>query len=230
MNINSRIVICGKGRIGLPLVQELFAKGLKPEFARIDPDSGLIGIELNKPIDKLVICISSAGKSWTWDSIFSGLKRQVENRAVAIKALIYVSSTRVYDGIENGFVDKSTTPVADSIRAQSLLNAEATIKSIAAVSYVIRPSGLYGADYQRYLSILHAAEEKPRFGTHQQALVDRLTELVLLKNLSNGAEILTDGMLYFKGAKLKCEKDTDDVFKLSQQFRVLLNSNFNHVK
>lgn len=224
MNLNSRIVICGKGRIGLPLAQGLFDRGFKPEFARIDPEMGLSGIESDKVIDKLIVCISSTGKSWTWDIIFGGLKRQLENDSLVIKNVIYVSSTRVFDGIEKGIVNELTKPVAASNRARCLLTAEAAIQSIAKVSYVIRPSGLYGTDYRKYLPILQSAEDKPRFGTHQQAVVDRLTELALLPNLSNGTEILTDGMLYFRGDKLQCEKDCDEVLKLSQRYRILLSS------
>ena len=224
MNHHSRIVICGKGRIGRPLAQELFDKGCKPEFGYIDPDNGLIGVQLDKPIDKLIICISSAGKTWSWDGVFAGLKQQVVENALLINQVIYVSSTQVYDGIETGLVDELTTPVAGSARARDLLTAEAMIQTIAKSTYIIRPSGLYGTDYQRYQPILLAAEDKPRFGTHQQAVVDRLTELTQLKRYSNGAEILTDGNLYFKGAKVKCEKHSDKVLELSQQYRVLLSS------
>jgi len=105
------VVICGKGRIGNKVFEKLANSGCLVQSCYLYKEQGLVEFEGIKPskIDVLIICISPAKEKhqWSWDDIFLGLEAQVNFKTLEIKNIVFVSSTRVYDGIKKGFITKS---------------------------------------------------------------------------------------------------------------------------
>lgn len=159
----------GKGRLG-GLIAEHVQQALAPafaekpdnHFARIDAQAGLTdsdGSPLSGVIDRLVICISpERRKSWQWDQLLLGMIEQKARGELKINQLVFISSTGIYDGISQGMISVDTLPKAQSERSRCLLVAENHIKLLADNYHILRCSGLYGAGYQKYSTMLSMTE------------------------------------------------------------------------
>jgi len=217
----------GNGRLG-SLIANRVKKHLKGDirFARIDPVRGLIlptNTRSQIKINRLVICISpSVRNPWCWRDLLFGLSAQVVNGEIEIGQLLMISSTRVYDGIERGIVTAETQPVAVSEKAEALLEAENTIRSLAKYHHIFRPSGLYGKSYQKYSQILKLSDSnKPfRFGVDEQQVADQVMLRIQQETSVCSIALLTDSCGYYKGQK----KSFEQIEKYSVQGRVLKNS------
>ena len=221
-----RIVFCGKGRIGSKVIESLKELEIGIEFAILECNQGLVGVDLETPIDLLVICISSTNKSWSWENVFNGLSSQVQNNKKLFKYLIFVSSTRVYDGIKTGFIDCNTNPIAESKKARQLLQAEFAVSQIALTYRLVRPVGIYGSNYTKYISILNSATDKPRFGVTENTIRECIVDLVMRareEKLSTGVDLLTDRITYFKGERLNFDQQ-ERLKYLSHNYRLFVNS------
>jgi len=218
----------GKGRLGNLIAQSVKAStNLTINYARIDPEFGLINSN-RKPIggdvDQLVLCLSPSQSSvWQWDQILNGMIKQVVRNELKINQLIFISSTRVYDGITGGIITAETPVNAASKRAMKLLKAEHHIEQLTSNYHILRCSGLYaktGQDYRKYPKILVQKDDKIRFGVDieyvTQVVVEKLKENTQVSTHS----LLTDGYCYFNGEKIAAQK----VSHLSGQHRLLINS------
>ena len=196
-------------------------------YARIDPELGLINsnVELIKgEIDHLVLCLSpSKSSSWQWDQIFNGLMRQVAKKELKINKVIFISSTRVYDGLCRGEISAKTPVNARSERAQQLITAEQQIEKLASSFHILRCSGLYGAEdqpYQKYREILTRNDNKMRFGVDIEKVANVVVEKLEDQDKVSSYSLLTDGGGHLNGQKLLIEQ----VNYLSNQYRLLINS------
>lgn len=208
----------GKGRLGGLIAQQVkHSLGQIDEIqtARIDPDTGLIdlkGSSLTGAINRLVICISAGKKqSWQWHQLLTGMLAQKDRGELKINQLIFISSTAVYDGIQRGVVCVDTPAIARSERAKSLLRAENQIKLLANTFHIVRCSGLYGRDYQKYLAILSSPalskasvsqdDDQPRFGVNVESVAETVLDRLRQNSHTSSYSLLTDGYCYFQGHK-----------------------------
>ncbi len=222
----------GKGRLGQRIMQAILADPALSSLAannriltaRIDQQQGLDIINRESSamhIKRLLICIApGAAKQWRWETIFDGLINQVKQNKLTIDELIFIGSTRVYDGINRGVVDASTEPQASSERAQSLLLAEQKLMSIANSHCILRCCGLVGDDYQRYQLIIEQADEKARFAVNLELVVEKVTARLSSSHATNQQSIVTDGYCYYAGKRLNMEQSLG----LANEHRILKQS------
>ena len=216
----------GNGRLGQLIANQVeTSTNLIINHARIDPKLGLIDSSFESitgEIGHLVLCLSPSQSSlWQWNQIFTGLMNQVDKKELKINQAIFISSSRVYDGINKGLIT-AQTPVKDySERANQLIRAEQQIEKHATSFHILRCSGLYGKEdqpYQKYREILTQKDDKVRFGVDindvAKAVVKKLGEKV------SSYSLLTDGYCYLHGESLTIESVSD----LSEQNRLLVKS------
>jgi len=215
LSIMSKIiqyVQVGQGRLGGLIAKAVEAQFSNIHFAKIDQAQGLLnqaGLPLTGTIERLVICISPGKqKNWSWLNILQGLESQLHAGDLIVHQLIFISSTRVYDGIDFGLITAKTKAVAKSPTGLELLKAEQMIKSFANNVHILRCSGLYSEYlpiYQKYFEILLAKSNKIRFGVNVEQVVDKVLEFVLPLNTVKQASsyhLLTDGHCYVNGKKI----------------------------
>ena len=190
-------------------------------FARINTNDGLQVQNLqaqNLIIEHLVICISPSSKNiWDWINILQGVLQQVLTGQLKINRLVFISSTRVYDGIERGIVEASTQAVSHSHKGKSLLAAEQLIPQLADQYHILRCSGLYGEGYQKYLAILsECRKQQTRFAVSLDEVAEEVVSKIENGNQSS-CSLLTDGYCYFEGKKISML----DAMSLSAQHKIL---------
>ncbi|MGX5172783.1 hypothetical protein ACUR5C_01990 [Aliikangiella sp. IMCC44653] len=232
-------IVCGNGRIGAAVFSELQAQGFNLASARIDPERGLLlnhqGADLQLKAAHLIICISPAsaspaGPKWQWSEIFGGLVAQVAQNKLKVERLIFVSSTRVYDGYSDGFISASTPLKGSSNRAMQLITAEQQLRRVAQTSYFLRACGLYGNGYSKYAEILASvSDDKVRFGVNIELLIQRIINICSQSQSyaslnSVKLELVTDGMVYWQGKAYPLAVESEFAKKLAQQQRLLVNS------
>lgn len=223
----------GTGRLGSLIAKHVKAStNLHINYARIDPQTGLINSNaktINGEIDQLVLCLSPSQSSpWKWGQILNGVVKQVALNELKIHKLIFISSTRVYDGINEGVITAETPVNAHSQRAKELFKAEQQIAKLTNNFHILRCCGLYGKTgqaYQKYLEILTRKDNKTRFGVDIEevadSVVEKLKEGDRIKNSQVSTySLLTDGYCHFNGEKIAAE----DACHLSDQHRLLINS------
>lgn len=224
-----KVAICGRGRIGKGIIQQLTALSITPVECVLDPVVGLVARDkqaLNN-IDLLIVCIapSSHNKAWHWANVFEGLTKQVKAEHLTINNAILISSTRVYDGIETGIVDASMACQPSSEKAQQLLAGEQMLSKLVNHSAILRCTGLIGEGYEKYQEILSQARDKARFAVDISAVINKVTELVKLAHSDKmGARLalLTDGKVHFEQRAL--DLSSLEVAKLAERYRILVNS------
>ncbi len=224
----------GKGRLGGLITQQVkHSPGQIDEiqYARINAGTGLIdlkGYPLTGVINRLVICISPGQKqAWQWHQLLKGLLGQKDRGELKINQLIFVSSTRVYDGIPRGMVSVDTPTIARSERAKSLLMAENHIKLLSNSFHIVRCSGLYGREYQKYSSILSRVaiskisysqgDDQPRFGVNVESVAKTVLERLSQTGQTSSYSLLTDGYCYFQGHKIAI----GEANQLASRYRLL---------
>lgn len=213
--INHPYVQVGQGRLG-----RLIVNGAKSsnyisdiQLAEIDENIGLCHLEgavLNGIVERLVICISpSVKKPWQWNDILKGLEKQVKKKQLVIGQLIFISSTRVYDGIDSGTITAETPAIAKSQAGLNLLKAEETLKRLAKNTHFLRCSGLFSDNlniYQQYYQILLAATnpEKVRFALNVAQVVKKVINILTQTICHNYLNyyLLTDGYCHVNGKRL----------------------------
>lgn len=222
------IGICGKGRIGAKVYAKLTELGHQPDYYRIDPQLGLTNYSEKLPdvIDLLVISISPAKsqKKWQWNEIFSGLNQQIKNGEIVIKHIIYVSSTRVYDGIESGLVSASSRTIAGSEKAHELYHAEQALQAMCECVSVIRCCGLIGNGYEKYQSILETAEDRPRFAVDIEDVIRLIISKATDNNARSSITLLTDGKVHYKKQAYLFDEDKAFIETLAKEHKILVNS------
>lgn len=222
------IGICGKGRIGAKVFAKLTELGFQPEHYRIDHQLGLTSYSENVPnvIDLLIVCISPAKsqQKWQWKEIFNGLNRQVKNGEITIKRVIYVSSTRVYDGIESGLVSASSQTIPGSEKAHELYQAEQALQSLSKSVCIVRCCGLIGNGYEKYQSILETAEDRPRFAVDIEDVTRHIISKATDNNARSSITLLTDGKVHYKKQIYLFDEDKALIETLAKEHKILLNS------
>jgi len=220
----SRIILCGKGRLGQLISATLEAKHVAHEFARIDTQHGLVqnGAPISGTLDALVICLApkhEEGKSG-WHGLLNGLLSQVLRKELSIQRVLFISSTSVYEGIEHGFVDALTHVTAGGVRSQGLLDAEKIIPQLAANTRIFRLTGLVGPGYHKYNPATFS-HDKPRQAVDTRAVVVEVVKWFVQRQSGHRIEVLTDGLVYWEGWKIDALKDVESLRQLSEQFRLL---------
>ncbi len=218
----------GTGRLGGLIASQASTLFVQTEFVRLDPVRGLDGMTASYPVtvDRLVICISPAQKnklnsqSCQWNEIFAGFVQQVADKQIKVRQIIFISSTRVFDGIDQGLIDSKTNAIAQSKRAKYLLFAENQLLNLAPSVHIVRCSGLYGQGYNTYSKILEKTSERPRFGVKIETVVKKVAQI--LKEPIGRSEhyLLTDGFCHHKGEAI----NIDDIALLATKYRLLINS------
>ena len=205
----------GHGRLGQLIADSVKQRGLvsKVNFARISESIGLCDLQgnvLSGIVEKLVICISpSSNSQWQWSEILQGVEKQVNENKLVIHQLVFVSSTRVYDGIDAGIITASTVAIAKSQAGLNLLKAEEQVKKLATNAHILRCSGLYSENhkvYQKYFQILFSDSTKARFGVDVEQVVHKVVALITQKKIQGCFYqycLLTDGNCYINAEKLK---------------------------
>lgn len=230
----TQLAICGQGRIGARVTEKLRAQGHQVDVLRLDKEKGLYSQNATVPtrIEVLIICISSAKAKglWDWTNIFNGLEQQVRLGQIKINNLIFVSSTRVFDGIDSGLVTSQTKPQSNSERGQKVILGEEALKKVCSNLHLVRCSGLIGGGYDSYRPILSVAKDRPRFAVEvenvKQFIIDQIA-LILTQTLSQSTSLLTDGKAYFEQRCYDVVKDKEKVIELSKHFRILVNGSNN---
>jgi len=218
----------GNGRLGQLIANQVeTSTNFIVNHARIDPKLGLIDPSFESitgEIDHLVLCLSPKQSSpWQWDQIFTGLMNQVAKKELTISQVIFISSTRVYDGINTGLITAETPVKGYSERAKQLISAEQQIEKLASSFHILRCSGLYGKKeqpYQKYLEILTQIDNKTRFAVDIDKVANVVVEKLKEQEKVSSFSLLTDGYCYFNGDKLLIK----EVSHLSAQHRLLINS------
>jgi len=235
------IVMVGQGRLGKRIAFEvgrLTTKQIvhkKISLARIDPLSGLFLNDRVKTVDKghllinhLIICIAPKAASsmlkmaknhWSWSNILNGVLNQVKARQLTIKQLIFVSSTRVYDGIEKGRINASITARSNSERGRALIVAEQTIELLTERFHILRCSGLYGEEYSKYGAVLAKQSDQLRFGVASERVASTVAELID-SSVASSYSLLTDGFAYYRGERITVAQ----ACQLAGDRRILINS------
>jgi hypothetical protein len=230
----------GQGRLGGLIAQsvaESLGKNTDIHYARIDAKVGLInakGLSLNGSINQLVICVSpKPDRSWQWHQLLIGMLEQKARGELTINQLVFISSTRVYDGIGHGIVYPDTPAIAHSENAKSLLLAEKQITQLARTFHILRCSGLYGHQYQKYSTILASltglshsdlaqspvrrAAERPRFGVNVEAIGKTVVERLKQDCGASSYSLLTDGYCYYQGTKIPIQQTA----RFASKYRLL---------
>jgi len=227
-----RITLIGKGRLGLAIAKALETSGhgingYAIEFARLDPDKGLVLAErtsVSTPIfiETAVFCLvprhPEGGSGWL--GLFDGLQKQTESKKIKIGRALFISSTAVYECIEFGWVDYQTPVHPVNSRTEGLLSAETAIRTLCEHTAVFRLTGLTGPGYHKYdpVSFSH---DRPR-----QAVDIRAVAKVVAGYLSTGwqghkTEVLTDGYIYYQGQILNPQAHINQLASLQTQYRLL---------
>lgn len=227
----SQIAICGQGRIGSKVIETLKDQGHEISTFRLDKEKGLYSKDSETPanINLLLICISSAKAKgqWDWTNIFNGLQQQINSGELTINNLIFVSSTRVFDGIDTGMVTADTKPVVSSERGQKVLHGEKALESVCSNLHIVRCSGLIGGGYDSYKPILAVASDRPRFAVDVEevkSFIVHQIDAILKQAPAPKFSLLTDGKVHFEGKGYDLTDDADSINNLAERFRILVNS------
>jgi len=205
LNGKRQLTLVGEGRIGGALKKRLLGKGWRVKNCRIDRQFGLLAEPGQH--DNLLICIAPGRRQngqprWRWSQLLKRFAEQVRLGEQQIGRLIFVSSTRVYEGYKSGLIEARLMPRVYSERGVELLKAERLLQGLAGELHLVRCSGLYGPGYRHYEPIMRAATDRPRFGVSQEGVVDKLESLLEppLK-MQQRAHLLTDGYCYYQGRR-----------------------------
>ncbi len=224
----------GTGRLGSAITRAIESEsklaGLLTSAARansrLDPKNGLclVGVSAQTvKIDKLLICIAPGiDKKWRWNEIFNGLAQQVLQQQLTINELIFISSTRVYDGILNGIVTAKSPVKAQTDRAKGLVFAEKQLVQLANSHCLLRCCGLIGEPYQRFQEILKQPDDKVRFAVDIEQVAKKVVERLINKPTANQFSIVTDGGCYYRGRRMTFE----EAAFLSSGHRLLKQSDY----
>lgn len=223
-----KIGICGKGRIGKQVADQCIDNGHQVENYRLNPELGLTNTDraVQGDMDVLIICISPAKSQtkWDWSDILLGLKKQIEQQEVKIKQIILVSSTRVYEGIETGFVEANSDLVRASDKANSIQDAEQLLLLSHANVTILRCTGLIGIGYERYQEILATAHDRPRFAVNIKDVIKHIVAVVDNNQTRSSIYLMTDGKVHYKGQALSFGNDKSVLEQLALEYKLLVNS------
>lgn len=222
----------GRGRLGSTIIEMIKSE---PQLARLVASTAKFNVRLNPKnglslvsssiepvkIDKLLICIApGVNKKWSWNDIFSGLMNQVKLQQLFINEIIFISSTRVYDGISSGIVTAQTSPKPQSDRAEGLVIAEKQLAQLAKTHCFLRCCGLIGEQYLRFQEILQQPDDKVRFAVGIQQVAEKVIERLSITRPVDQYSIVTDGGCYYRGDRLAFEQSSF----LSKDHRLLKQS------
>lgn len=193
------IHLCGQGRLGSRVRDLLEAEGVEVVPVRLDSNRGLPAGD----IDTLMVCVAPgpavpAGQrpAW-WRGLFDGLSRQVQDGERRLRRLLFVSSTRVFDGAPPGRVDGGGAAIPESEAALALATAERAALALAAQACCVRLAGIYGGEYAVYDPRAFSMD-RPRHGVDVDAAARALVRLVA-ETRWPAFHLLSDGQVYWRG-------------------------------
>jgi nucleoside-diphosphate-sugar epimerase len=167
---NGDLVLVGPGWLGAPLAETLArARGqggrvwtvsrsgrpapagchaLCADITR-GPDETAIAATLTAPIDAIVVCVAPSGTLGDSYAVYPAAARGAARLAAAfgVRAVVYLSSTGVYDRQDGSMVNEQTLIAPSNARVQALFDAELTVLATASgdrSATVLRAAGLYG--------------------------------------------------------------------------------------
>jgi hypothetical protein len=215
--------MCGKGRLG-QLISAALPLHINSVYARIDSARGLI--HNNQPlvgnIDTLILCFvpkHEEGKSG-WQGLLAGLLAQVQRKELSIQHVLFISSTSVYEEVENGFVDAQTPVTGASVRSKGLIDAERIIPQLAPNTTIFRLTGLVGPGYHKYDPVTFS-NDKPRQAVDTRAVAAEVAKWFAGEQRGHRIEVLTDGIVYWQGRKLDPAVHAKEIEQLSKAHRLL---------
>lgn len=159
------ILIAGAGYAGRAIAENFVSKKQKvwaltrsPEKAAVLEQAGIHPViaDLTQPetlhnlppAHFIVICPAPDERTEeSYRAVYlDGIGNFLDSRRTkpAPSLIVYLSSTGVWDGVENGDIDESFDPQPQSVRAKILLAAERQILMAPYPSVVFRLSGIYG--------------------------------------------------------------------------------------
>lgn len=224
------IGICGQGRLGGRISTLLTALGHKLLPLRLDRLHGLISPH-DEPIQNLrclILCMvprhSGPGRAALgWEGMLDGLAGQIRRKELQFDRVVHVSSTRVYDGYGHGWMSADTPALAASDGGRALIAAETQVRHLARDSVVVRLTGLYGPQYERY-DPLAMSHEQVRHGVDVRAAAAVVARLVLNGGSGHRSALVTDGHVYYQGRQWLGDQHNGELQDLARQWRLLLPS------
>lgn len=163
------VLVVGPGWLGAPAATALAASG---RFARVwtvsrsaqsapagclalqadirrGPDDDAIAAHVSAPLAAIVVCVAPSRERGDSYAIYPEAARGVAALAqrLGASAVVYVSSTGVYDRQDGNLVDERTLIAPSSERVHALFDAELTVLATASSArraIVLRAAGLYG--------------------------------------------------------------------------------------
>jgi hypothetical protein len=235
---NYNYVQVGSGRLGQAIInalqnsQPLNKLSETPVLARIDATHGLFFNKLSEliaepiHIELLVICIAPGRPAkWQWNDILQGITAQVEKGLITIDKVVYISSTRVYEGYQTGLVYANNKPLANSERASALVVAEGCITRLAKSVLIVRCAGLNGPQYEVYSQSLQQSSSRMRFAVTVAQIGDDIANYLAKPLSGQHCLLLTDGFAYVDGTSIDIAKlNQQQLGHLAKKYRVLIKS------
>jgi nucleoside-diphosphate-sugar epimerase len=190
MKINS-ILFVGCGDLGARSGTLLLARGwqvagLRRDPARLPPGFAGVAGDYTEPgsldfIGELkpeYVVATCNPSDRSVDGYRRGFTRGAENLLAGLgghqpKAVLWVSSTRVYAERDGGWVDEGSALSADDPRAQAMIAAEQVLLESPLPTSVIRFAGIYGYPGGRLLERIRRGELSPRQPTRYSNRIHR---------------------------------------------------------
>lgn len=162
------VLVAGAGYVGGALAIELCAAGHRVWALRRKPEqlgpgvvtmaadlaSGGAALALPQAIDSIVYCVAPDGSSdaeyeRAYVTGLDALLRAAERQELALRRVVFTSSTAVYAQDDGGIVDEASEVTAAGT-ARFLLAAEALVRALGAHrGVVVRLAGIYGPGRDR---------------------------------------------------------------------------------
>ena len=196
---SQRVLLAGCGQLATELGTMLAADGwhvfglrrspeqLPAEFSRLAVDLTAPVTEQLPVVDAMVITLTPSIQDPTGDN---GYLTALRNLAAALSAVpkrvIFVSSTRVFEGSDTGRTVTESDPVAPVSPRGHLLVAGERLASELFAAHIVRPAGIYGPWREMLLRKVHQHEPvqyaRRTNRIHQTDLARALRHLLTLKN------------------------------------------------
>lgn len=238
---NYNYVQVGRGRLGQAIINSLQHSQLSqqyeklsiaPVLARIDETDGLLFKNdpqvITEPIsiELLVICIAPGRPAkWQWNDILRGITAQVEAGLLRIAKVVYISSTRVYEGYQSGVVTANSKPMANSERGRALLAAEDCAIALAKSALIVRCAGLNGPLYKVYSQSLQETSSRMRFAVTISQIGNDIASHLIEPAKGLHYLLLTDGFAYVDGMAIDiAELNQQELALLAKKYRILIKS------
>lgn len=177
-----RVLIAGCGDVGNALGRLLMARGhqvhgLRRDVSRLAP--GLLPVRadlttgagldaLPQVVDAVVYTAAATERTVPgYQAAYVDGVRHIAERIGPVQNWLFTSSTAVYGQTDGGWVDESSATAPTRFNGQVMLEAEAGVLALGAMSRVVRLGGIYGPGRNRMVTLVRqgqpCVESPPRY-------------------------------------------------------------------